>query len=275
MKTIMIVVGGMADLPDDSTGGQTPLMMASTPALDALAKCGCCGAVRTIPEGLPVTTEAAILSLLGYDFSHGLPSSRGLEAFGIGLSVPEKELRPFVVPKFSGHGGIVTESHLVHGIGRMAMLRPCVGADEEGNPLEPTLPRMAATIIEAIEYFDFVLAYVASPHEMALLGDLDGKVEALEEIDSLLIRPVADYVWNAKMQMNLVVTADHITSWRRRSTVAGDVPAVVYFNDDLPYDTERFNEEAVEEGPLNAPLPGDLIRRLVTFEPTFNQEDNI
>lgn len=273
MKTIMIVVGGMADLPDESTGGRTPLMMASTPALDALAKCGCCGLVKTIPDGYPVTTEAAVLSLLGYDFSHGIPSRLGLEAFGAGTGAPEKELRPFVVPKFSGHGGVVTRSPLIHGIGRMAMLRPCVAADEEGNPIELTLPRIAATIIEAIEYFDFVLAYVGSPHERAIRGDLDGKIEAIEDIDSLLVRPVADYVWNAKMQMNLVVTGDHISSWRRRSTVEGDVPAVVYFNDDLPYDTERFNEETVEDGPLNAPLPGDLIRRLVTFEPTFDEEE--
>lgn len=274
MKTIMIVVGGMADLPDESTGGRTPLMMASTPALDALAKCGCCGAVRTVPDGFPVTTEAAILSLLGYDFSHGLPTGHGLRAFGAGMEVSERELRHFVVPKFSGHGGVVTRSPLVHGIGRMAMLRPCVATDDKGTPLEPTLPRMASTIIEAIEYFDFVLAYVGEPHEMALKGDLDGKIEAIEEIDNLLVRPVADYVWNAKMQMNLVVTGDHITSWRRRSTLRGDVPAVVYFNDDLPYDTDRFNEETVEDGPLNAPLPGDLIRRLVTFEPTLDEEES-
>ena len=40
----------------------------------------------------------------------------------------------------------------------------------------------------------------------------------------------------------------------------GEVPAVVYFNDDLPYDTQSFDEASVVDGPLGTPLPGDLIK---------------
>ena len=83
---------------------------------------------------------------------------------------------------------------------------------------------------------------------------------------------MADYVWNAKMQMNLVVTGDYVTSWQDRRRLHGEVPAVVYFNDDLPYDLNRFDEESVKEVPLNAPLPGDLIRLLISFEPLPEEE---
>lgn len=33
-----------------------------------------------------------------------------------------------------------------------------------------------------------------------------------------------------------------------------------------------FDEESVVDGPLNTPLPGDLIRKLVTFEPYSVEE---
>ncbi|MDE6400570.1 MAG: hypothetical protein K2L68_06900, partial [Muribaculaceae bacterium] len=107
--------------------------------------------------------------------------------------------------------------------------------------------------------------------EMSLNVDVEGKMDVLERIDRELITPVADYVWNARLQMNLVVTGDLVTSWRDRATARGEVPAVVYFNDDLPYDMKAFDEKTVAEGPLNAPLPGDLMRLLASFEP-FDDE---
>lgn len=103
-------------------------------------------------------------------------------------------------------------------------------------------------------------------------GDLRGKIEAIEKIDRDVITPIADYVWNAKEQMNMVVVSECITSWRSRDNVRGEVPAVVYFNDDVPYDTKSFDEQSVVDGPLNTPLPGDLIRKLVTFEPFIEEE---
>lgn len=269
VKTIFIIIGGMADLPEKGTGGKTPLMLASTPSLDALAKCGCCGSLLTVPDDVPLSTETAVLSLLGYDFARGIPSRETLVNAGRGFPTGEP-LRYFVIPKYSGHGVVITASDSVRGIGKMAMLRPLFPMGSSvvaGFATGSSLEEKAKAAIAAIEFYDFVLVYVELPHEMSVQGDEDGKIEALERIDRDLISPVADYVWSAKMQMNLVVTGDHITSWRTRRCERGEVPAVVYFNDDLPYDTDTFNEESVSDGPLNAPLPGDLIRRLISFEP--------
>lgn len=267
MKTILIIIGGMADISDWATEGKTPLMLASTPSLDSLAKVGCCGTIRTVPDGAPVTTEAAMLTLLGYDFERGVPSRRALETFGCGFEPVDNALRYFIVPKFSGHGVVISDSPLARGVGRMALMRPYIPIDDDGMPVRFPLEYQAQVAVKAIESYDFVLMYVGLPHERSLAGDLDGKIEALERIDRELITPVADYVWNSKFQMNLVVTGDHVSSWRKRCIVPGEVPAVVYFNDDLPYDTGGFNEESVVDGPLNAPLPGDLIKRLISFEP--------
>lgn len=278
MKTIFIILGGVADAADAGLGEETPLMAASTPSLDALAKCGCCGVIRNIPDGFPVTTENAVLSLLGYDFSRGVPSTRTLMTLGAGAPPPQSDVRYFIMPKFSGHGVVVSDNDAVRGIGMMAMLRPLYPLGEsvelsEGHPCG-SLHDKSLLAIKAIETFDFVLVYVGEADLASRNGDVDGKVDVIERIDRELITPVADYVWNAKLQMNLVVACDHVTSWKTRKCESGDVPAVVYFNDDLPYDTKAFNEVTAAEGPLNAPMPGDLMRLLVSFEP-FAGEDSI
>ncbi len=266
----MIVIGGMADLPDMASEEKTPLMLAATPSLDSLAKVGCCGSVLTLPDSAELTSEAALLALLGYDLERGVPARNALEAFGAGFDPDDRRLRYFVLPKFSGHGVVITDSLMARGVGRMALMRPFIPIDDNGFPVPFPLKNQAEVAVKAIEAYDFVLIYVGLPHERSLKGDLDGKIEALEKIDRELITPIADYVWNAKFQMSLVVTGDHISSWRQRKAVRGEVPAVVYFNDDLPYETSRFNENSVLEGPLNAPLPGDLIKKLITFEPVLD-----
>lgn len=277
MKTIFIVIGGLADIPDPERGGQTPLMAASTPSLDTLAKCGCCGSILPLDNDIPVTPENSMLALLGYDFSRGTVSAHTLAAFGAGQPFIHNNLRLFVVPKFSGHGVVVSDVDSVRGAVMMAMLKPLfpMGEDIQISEETPTgsLADKAMLAIKAIEMFDFVVVYVDTPDKAAMQGDPMAKIEAIEKIDRELITPVADFVWNAKMQMNLVVTGDHISSWKSRERIHGEVPAVVYFNDDLPYDMNRFDENSVKDGPLNAPLPGDLIRLLVSFEPTADSSD--
>lgn len=276
MKTIFLVIGGLADIPDKTTDGKTPLQLADSPSLDTLAECGCCGLIKSVPDNVAPTTENAILSLLGYDFSRGRTSLTTLEACGRGNPFLQSDMRFFVIPKFSGHGVVISDNAVVRGIGMSAILRPLftIDASEISSSSHPcgSLSDKAIAAIRAIESFDFVLVYVDDAEIMSLKGDLQGKIDAIGKIDNELVRPIADYVWNAKLQMNLVVTSDHVASWRNRRAIHGDVPAVVYFNDDLPYDTKRFDEEAVKDGPLNAPLPGDLIRKLISFEPYAGDE---
>lgn len=264
----------MADLPELEIGGKTPLMLGDTPSLDALAKCGCCGSILPLPEEVELTRENAILSLLGYDFRRGAPERESLASFGkirIGNNY-DSEPGYFIIPKFSGHGVVISSSPEVRGIGKMALLKP-MDVISLSNDADSALRLKAEYAIKAIERYEFVLLHVECVAAMSRRGDLRGKIDAIERVDRQIITPIADYVWNAKEQMNMVVVSDCITSWRSRGNERGEVPAVVYFNDDLPYDTVAFDESSVVDGPLNTPLPGDLIRKLMTFEPIVENGD--
>ncbi len=78
----------MADRPVAELGGKTPLEAAHTPALDSLAAKGSGGMLRVI-EGVAPESDAAVLTLLGYD-PHKYYTGRGpLEGFGTGVEFKE------------------------------------------------------------------------------------------------------------------------------------------------------------------------------------------
>ncbi len=67
MKYLMLIMDGAADRPLPSHGDRTCLELSRTPSLDALAREGSVGMVRTVPQGMEPSSACACMSLLGYD----------------------------------------------------------------------------------------------------------------------------------------------------------------------------------------------------------------
>ncbi len=92
MKYIIVLGDGMADEPLVEYGGKTPLQMAEKPTIDALAKRGRAGQLKTVPEDMHPGSEIANMSVLGYDV-HTVFEGRGvLEAASIGVTLHENDL---------------------------------------------------------------------------------------------------------------------------------------------------------------------------------------
>ena len=87
MKYIVVLGDGMADQPLEELGGKTPLEYAQTPQMDALAKKGSIGMVRTVPEGMSPGSDTANLSVLGYDPKIYYSGRSPLEALNIGVDL--------------------------------------------------------------------------------------------------------------------------------------------------------------------------------------------
>lgn len=92
LKLIYIAIDGMGDLPLAELGNKTPLEAAETPNLDFLAKNGRTGLMYTVRRGVAPESDAAVISLLGYDpFKYS--TGRGvIEAVGAGLDVKDGDL---------------------------------------------------------------------------------------------------------------------------------------------------------------------------------------
>jgi len=87
VKSVIILGDGMADHPVAELGGRTPLMAADTPAMDEIARRGVNGLFRTIEPDVAPGSEAANLSVLGYDPRVCLEGRGVLEAASLGVEL--------------------------------------------------------------------------------------------------------------------------------------------------------------------------------------------
>ncbi|HEY3376146.1 MAG TPA: cofactor-independent phosphoglycerate mutase [Armatimonadota bacterium] len=92
MKYVLIVPDGMADEPIAELDGKTPLMVARTPHLDAVAREGMIGRVRTIPAGMPPGSDVAGLSIMGYDPAKYYTGRAPLEAANQGIELGPRDV---------------------------------------------------------------------------------------------------------------------------------------------------------------------------------------
>ena len=92
MKHIIIIGDGMADYPVARLGGKTPLQVARHPHMDRLAREGRCGLFKTIEDDMPTGSEAANLSVLGYNPREVLQGRGVLEAASMGVDIAGNDM---------------------------------------------------------------------------------------------------------------------------------------------------------------------------------------
>lgn len=89
MKYMILLCDGMADTPNPSLNGKTPMECAVKPLMDKLAAVSEVGMCRTVAEGLKPGSDVANLSVMGYDPKICYTGRSPLEAASIGV-----ELKP-------------------------------------------------------------------------------------------------------------------------------------------------------------------------------------
>ncbi len=92
MKHIIILGDGMADWKIPELGNKTPLQYAHTPYMDALARMGRTGMLKTVPDGFHPGSEVANSSILGYDQTQVYEGRGPLEAASIGVKLADDDL---------------------------------------------------------------------------------------------------------------------------------------------------------------------------------------
>ena len=91
-KLLLVVLEGMGDRPLSELGGRTPLEAAHTPLLDEFARRGQQGQMSTVAPDIAPESDAAVMSLLGYDVSEHYTGRGPLEALGAGLDMRDGDL---------------------------------------------------------------------------------------------------------------------------------------------------------------------------------------
>ncbi|MEZ5125125.1 MAG: cofactor-independent phosphoglycerate mutase [Thermoleophilia bacterium] len=171
-KRVLLVPDGMADEPIAELDGRTPLAVAHTPNMDAMARRGTVGLVHTVPDGMPPGSDVANLAVLGYDPAAVYSGRSPLEAASIGV-----DLGPHDVSYRCNFVTIVDGVMKDHAAGHISTdeSRRCIAA------LEAALGGGAFEFYTGVSYRN-------------LLVWRGGEVVACTPPHNILDQPVADYL---------------------------------------------------------------------------------
>ncbi len=92
MKYVVLIIDGAAGWGLEEHNGRTCLELAHTPNLDAMAKEGVLGLVRTVPEGMEPSSACACMSVLGYDPRIYYRGRSAIEARSLGIPISQDEV---------------------------------------------------------------------------------------------------------------------------------------------------------------------------------------
>jgi len=93
MKYVVFVGDGMADYPVSELGNKTPLEVARTPHMDALAREALMfGLARTIPEGFEPGSDVGNMSIMGYDPRRYFTGRAPIEAASLGIKLDPQDV---------------------------------------------------------------------------------------------------------------------------------------------------------------------------------------
>ena len=92
MKYCVLIIDGAAGWALPERGGKTCLELAHIPNLDAMAREGVVGLVRTVPPGMEPSSACACMSVLGYDPRVYYRGRSAIEAKSMGISIADDEV---------------------------------------------------------------------------------------------------------------------------------------------------------------------------------------
>ena len=92
MKYLILVPDGAGDEIIEELNGKTPLEAADMPFINELAARGEVGMVSNVPPGIAPGSDAANLSVMGYDPAVYLTGRSPLEAASIGIEMSDTDV---------------------------------------------------------------------------------------------------------------------------------------------------------------------------------------
>lgn len=152
-------------------------------------------------------------------------------------------------------GAVITAVDLIRGIGRYAGL-DVIHVPGATGLWDTDYRGKANAAIDALRTKDFVYLHVEACDEAGHDGDMQLKLNCIENIDHMLVAPILEEVgkWNEPVAIALL--PDHPTPVHYRTHTAEPVPFCIYYPGIEPDDVLTFDEVAAKEGTYGL-LEGD------------------
>lgn len=144
-------------------------------------------------------------------------------------------------------GAVVTAVDLIRGLGRCAGMN-IVNVPGATGYIDTNYRGKAEYGLAALDAgTDFLFLHVESPDESGHEGNLDHKIQSLEDIDRQVVGPLLDGFKKRGQPFKILVVPDHATPIALRTHRAGPVPFLLYNSMAERSSTLPFDERALED----------------------------
>ncbi len=158
----------------------------------------------------------------------------------------KKPMLPKFKDKWGLDGAIISAVDLIKGIGLCAGMEVVNVEGATGNYSTNYVGKANAAIDCFKKGSDFVYVHVEAPDECGHRGEDTVKVKAIEKIDSLILKPVLDYLNGTNEPFKIMVLPDHPTPIEIRTHSMESVPFFIFDSEKETKGAEVFSEKCAE-----------------------------
>jgi len=185
--------------------------------------------------------------------AHGKRPATNLWLWGLG-GAPKL---PSFESRFGIRGVMITAVDLLRGIAALCGW-PRIEVPGATGYLDTDYAAKGQAACKALEQYDLVCVHIEAPDEASHEGRVDAKIEALEQIDELIVGPLADAL--AKHgDHRILVLPDHPTTCESKKHNHGDVPFVIAGTGIKPDAQRTYDEVAAKASGIHLPKGWDLM----------------
>ncbi|KXS43567.1 MAG: cofactor-independent phosphoglycerate mutase [Methanolobus sp. T82-4] len=167
------------------------------------------------------------------------------------------------------NGAIISAVDLVKGIGIYAGLDVIEVPGATGY-LDTNYKGKAEYAMNALKNHDFVFVHVEAPDEAGHMGDMQAKIQAIEDFDEKVVGTVLEASKKYGEDVTIMVLPDHPTPIALRTHTSVPIPFAIYSTaEDKPDDAKAFDEESVKKGSFGTVYAADLVTKLIDLAKEF------
>ena len=161
-------------------------------------------------------------------------------------------------------GAMISAVDLLKGIAVGAQMQVCQVEGATGS-IDTNYEGKAQAAIDALlkDGCDFAYIHVEAPDEMGHQGELDHKIQAIEDLDSRIIAPIKKAMEDAGEAFRMLVLPDHPTPLRIRTHSPEPVPYVLYDSTRQRRTARRYSEAEAMACGIFEPQGHKLLSRLL------------
>lgn len=134
---------------------------------------------------------------------------------------------PSFLEQFGKTGGVISAVPLCHGIAALTGLEP-VFVEGANGELTTNFENKVSAVLETLEKHDFAALHVEAPDECTHNGDLPGKLQAIEWLDSRAVGPLCQQMTKRGWEYRILILSDHKTLTSTRGHDGEPVPFILY-----------------------------------------------